>query len=334
MGKSASPTFAALVQEFFTDYMTQQRALSPCTVASYRDAFVLLLRFAEQRLRKPPTALQLTDLDPKFLASFLDHLERDRHNSVRSRNIRLAAVHSFLKFAARRDIANLHVIEQALAVPMKRFDRPMIGFLSREQMLAVMDVPTSTWLGQRDRLLLTLLYNTGARVSEMVGVRVADVVLGPTTCIHLHGKGRKQRSLPLWKNTARDVRAWLRINGQLATSSPLLPTRDGNTMTRANATQRLKLAVEAASDRHPELAKRSVSPHIIRHSTAMTLLQSGATPVEIALWLGHESPSTTHMYVEADLAMKERALARLKPPDTKPVRYRPPPALLKFLQSL
>lgn len=334
MGKSASPTFAALVQEFFTNYMVQQRALSPCTVASYRDAFVLLLRFAEKRLRKPPTALQIADLDPEFLAGFLDHLERDRHNSVHSRNIRLAAVHSFLKFAARRDLANLHVIEQALAVPMKRFDRPMIGFLSREQMHAVMDVPTTTWLGQRDRLLLTLLYNTGARVSEMVGVRVADVVLGPTTCIHLHGKGRKQRSLPLWKNTARDVRAWLRVNGQLLAGSPLLPTRDGKPMTRANATQRLKLAVKAASDRHPELSQRSVTPHVVRHSTAMAMLQSGATPVEIALWLGHESPSTTHMYVEADLAMKERALARLRPPDTKPARYRPPQALLKFLQSL
>ena len=194
MSRSTSPTFAALVQEFFTDYMVQQRALSPCTVASYRDAFVLLLRFAEKRLRKQPTALQLADINQSFLSSFLDHLERDRHNSARSRNIRLAAVRSFLKFAARRDVANLNVIQQALAVPMKRFYRPMVGFLSREQMLAVMDVPTATWLGQRDRLLLTLLYNTGARVSEIIAVRVADVVLGVTSCIHLHGKGRKQRN--------------------------------------------------------------------------------------------------------------------------------------------
>lgn len=334
MSRSASPTFAALVQEFFTDYMVQQRALSPCTVASYRDAFLLLLRFAEERLGKAPTALQLPDIDRRFLASFLDHLERDRHNSARSRNIRLAAVRSFLKFAARRDLANLHVIEQAMAVPMKRFDRPMVGFLSRDQMLAVMDIPTSTWLGQRDRLLLTLLYNTGARVSEIIGVRVADVVLGSTSCVHLHGKGRKQRSLPLWKTTARDVRDWLRSNGQLTEGSPLLPTRDGKAMTRANATQRLKLAVKAATDRHPELANQSVSPHTIRHSTAMSLLQSGAEPSEIALWLGHESPSTTHMYVEANLAMKERALARLKPPEVKPARYRPPQALLKFLESL
>jgi len=334
MSRSTSPTFAALVQEFFTDYMVQQRALSPCTVASYRDAFVLLLRFAEKRLRKQPTALQLADINQSFLSSFLDHLERDRHNSARSRNIRLAAVRSFLKFAARRDVANLNVIQQALAVPMKRFYRPMVGFLSREQMLAVMDVPTATWLGQRDRLLLTLLYNTGARVSEIIGVRVADVVLGVTSCIHLHGKGRKQRSLPLWKTTARDVRAWLRLNGHLNADSPLISTRDGKAMTRANASQRLKLAVRAATECHPELASRSVSPHVIRHSTAMSMLQSGVEPSEIALWLGHESPSTTHMYVEADLKMKERALARLKPLDVKAVRYRPPKALLQFLQSL
>ena len=334
MSKPASPTFASLVQEFFTDYMVHQRALSPCTVASYRDTFVLLLRFAEKQLGKAPISVQLADLNATFLAAFLDHLEGERHNSVRSRNIRLAAVRSFLKFAARRDLANLRVIEQALAVPMKRFDRKMVGFLPREQMLAVIDVPTETWIGQRDRLLLTLMFNTGARVSEIIGVRVADVVLGPTSSVRLHGKGRKQRSLPLWKTVARAVRDWLHMNPQLQADAPLLPRRDGKPMTRANVAQRLKLAAEAATTKYPDLAKMSVSPHIIRHSTAMSLLQSGAEPCDIALWLGHESPSTTHMYVEADLAMKERALARLKPPEIKPARYRPPKALLKFLLAL
>lgn len=334
MNRSTSPTFASLVQEFFTDHMVQQRALSPCTVACYRDSFSLLLGFAEQRLGKAPTTLQLVDLNQKFLASFLDHLERDRHNSVRSRNIRLAAIRSFLKFAARRDVANLHVIEQALTVPMKRFDKPMVGFLSREQMLAILDIPTTSWLGQRDRLLLTLLYNTGARVSEIIGVRVEDVVLGDTSSVHLRGKGRKQRSVPLWKTTARDVRAWLRVNEQLIAGSPLLPTRDGNVMTRANVTQRLRLATLAATARRPELAKQSVTPHTIRHSTAMALLQAGVDMSVIALWLGHESPSTTHMYVEADLGMKERALARLEPPALKSARYRPSDALLRFLQGL
>jgi site-specific recombinase XerD len=293
-----------------------------------------MLRFAEQTLGKAVAALQLSDLDSKFIANFLDHLERDRGNSPRSRNIRLAAVRSFLKFAARRDVANLSVIEQALAVPMKRFDRKMVGFLTREQMLAVIDVPTATWLGQRDHLLLTLMFNTGARVSELIGLRVADVVLGPTSCVRLHGKGRKQRSLPLWKATAGEVRAWLRLNPQLQSSSALLPRRDGEPMTRANVSQRLKRAVAAATATHPELAKLSVSPHKVRHSTAMSLLQSGADPCDIALWLGHESPSTTHMYVEADLAMKERVLARLNPPEVKPARYRPPKGLMQFLKAL
>lgn len=334
MNKQASPTFASLVQEFFTDYMVQQRALSPCTVASYRDTFVLLLRFAQTQTGMEPNSMRIADITAKFLISFLEHLESARHNSVRSRNIRLAAVRSFLKFAARRDLDNLGVIEQALAVPMKRFDRKMVGFLPREQMLAVLDVPTETWVGQRDRLLLTLMFNTGARVSEIIGVRVADVVLGPTSSIRLHGKGRKQRSLPLWKTVAKAVRDWLHINPQLQADAPLLPRRDGKPMTRANVALRLKLAVEAATVKYPELAKMAVSPHIIRHSTAMSLLQSGADPCEIALWLGHESPSTTHMYVEADLAMKERALARLKSPESKSARYRPPKALMQFLQTL
>lgn len=338
MRKSAtSPSFAALVQEFFTDYLVRQRAVSPRTVAAYRDAFALLLGFAEQDLGKPPTSLQLADVNRQLLLAFLDHLERERSNSVRTRNARLAAIHSFLKFVARRDVASLHLVEQALAVPMKRFDRPMLGFLSGEQMRAVIDAagtPTPTWLGQRDQLLLTMLYNTGARVSEIAGVRVADVVLHDAPCVHLQGKGRKQRSVPLWTATAKVIRTWLQLNGQPAPHSPLLPTRDGTVMTRASIAQRLHRAVEAATTRHPELAAFQISPHTIRHTTAMHLLQSGVDITVIALWLGHESPSTTHMYVEADLAMKERALARLTPPDVKAVRYRPPDALMRFLQTL
>ena len=334
MSRQSAPTFASLVQEFFTDYMVQQRSLSPRTVASYRDTFVLLLRFAEEKLSLPAHGLAIVDLSARFLADFLDHLEAQRHNSVRSRNVRLAAVRSFLKFAARRDPANLGVIENALAVPMKRFERKMVGFLPREQMMAVIDVATDTWIGQRDRLMLTLMFNTGARVSEIIGVRVADIVLGPSNSIRLHGKGRKQRSLPLWKGTAQAVRDWLHLNPQLRAEAPLLPCRDGRPMTRANIAQRLKLAVEAASAKHPQLKAVPVSPHVIRHSTAMSLLQSGADPCEIALWLGHESPSTTHMYVEADLSMKERALARLQEPEVKQARYRAPKQLLEFLRRL
>lgn len=180
---------------------------------------------------------------------------------------------------------------------MKRFERKMVSFVPKEQMLAVIDAPTDTWVGQRDRLMLTLMFNTGARVSEIIGVRVADVVLGPTSSIRLHGKGRKQRSLPLWKTTAKAVRDWLHLNPRLQAEARLLPRRDGKPMTRANVAQRLKLAVRLASEKHPDLASRSVSPHIVRHSTAMSLLQSGADPCEIALWLGHESPSARRLRI-------------------------------------
>lgn len=334
MSRPSSPTFATLIQEFFGPYLLQQRSLSPRTVASYRDTFVLLLRYAEDTLAVPAHEFKITDLSAAFLANFLDHLEVRRNNSVRSRNVRLAAVRSFLKFAARRDTAHLGAIEQALAVPMKRFDRKMVGFLPHDQVIAVIDVPTDTWIGQRDRLMLTLMFNTGARVSEIIGIRVSDVMLGPSSSVRLHGKGRKQRSLPLWKSTAQAVRAWLQVNSQLCADATLLPRHDGLPMTRANVAQRLALAVQAASARYPQLKTTRVSPHVIRHSTAMRLLHSGVDPCEIALWLGHESPSTTHMYVEADLAMKERALARIKQPEIKQARYRPPKALLEFLRSL
>ena len=209
------PSFPSLVQKFFTEYLVTQRALSPQTIASYRDALMLFLDFAHQRLRKAPTALRLADIEPDLILAFLDHLEQKRHNTVRSRNLRLTALRAFLKFAARRDVSSLHVIERALGVPMKRFERPMLGFLSREEMLAVLGEPGSSWTSQRDHLLLAMLYNTGGRVSEIIGVRVADVVLDRPACVHLRGKGRKQRSVPLWKTTVQEVRAWLRRNPTL-----------------------------------------------------------------------------------------------------------------------
>ncbi len=334
MSNAASPSFPTLVQEFFTRHLVQQRAVSPRTVGAYRDTFSLLLAFAERRLHTLPTDLQMTDIDRDLIAAFLDHLERDRKNSVRTRNVRLAAIRSFLKFVARRDVTTLQLIEQALALPMKRFDRPLLGFLSREHMLAVLDLPGTSWVADRDRLLLALLYNTGARVSEIIGVRVREAVLGESPCLHLHGKGRKQRSVPLWATTVKAIRGWLKLNPQLAPESPLLPTRGGTPMTRANVAQRLELAVAAAAITHPELAAIRISPHTIRHTTAMHLLQSGIDVHLIALWLGHESPATTHHYIEADLAMKTRALARLEAPPGSPPRYRPPDALMRFLTAL
>jgi len=330
----ASPSFPSLVQAFFTEYLVEQRALSPNTVATYRDAFVLFLSFAQTHSGKSPERLALVDITPELIVAFLDHLEHERHNTVRSRNARLAALRGFLKFASHRDVSSLHVIERALSVPVKRFERPMIGFLSPEEIRAVIGTPSPSWVSQRDHLLLGLLYNTGARVSEIITVTVANVVLDSAPCVHLHGKGRKQRAVPLWRSTVKEIRAWLRLNPQLTNTDPLLPNRLNQPMTRANVTQRLALAVQAAAKHNPALAKRSISPHTIRHTVAMHLLQSGVDLSVIALWLGHESPTTTHMYVEADLTMKERALARLQEPDCKVRRYRAPDTLLQFLQTL
>ncbi len=330
----APPSFPALVQTFFAEHLTQQRALSPRTVAAYRDMFVLFLDFAANQGAKSPAEIKLTDITPDLILAFLDHLEQVRHNTVRSRNARLAALRSFLKFAAHRDVTSLHVIERALGVPMKRFERPMLGFMSREEMLAVIGTPGSNWVSQRDHLLLGLLYNTGARVSEIIGIRVSDVILDSAACVHLHGKGRKQRTVPLWHSIAKETKAWLKLNPLLGATSALLPNREGEAMTRDNVTKRLALAVAVAAKTTPSLEKRSLSPHTIRHTTAMHLLQSGVDISVIALWLGHESPSTTHHYVEADLAMKDRALARLQEPDEAVQRYRAPDSLLEFLKTL
>ena len=217
---------------------------------------------------------------------------------------------------------------------MKRFERPLLGFLSRDEVQALLAAPdTATWCGRRDRVMFALLYNTGARVSEMISIRVADVTLAATSSVRLHGKGRKQRTVPLWKETAVEIRHWLKY-ADLRAEQPIVPNRKGLRMTRTNVAERLTLAITAATKQCPQLQGRKVSPHTIRHATAMHLLQAGVDLTVIALWLGHESPVTTHGYVEADLAMKERALATIAPPETKRKRYRPTDAVLKFLESL
>jgi len=324
-----------LVQRFFAEHLNHHRAVSPRTVAAYRDTFRLLLQFAKRHTGKSPSNLNLVDLDSKLVLAFLGHLEHDRKNGARSRNARLAALRSFLKYAARHDLSALGVIEQTLAVPMKRFDRPMLGFLTRQEVQAILDAPdTATWAGQRDHALFTMLYNTGARVSEIIGLRVKSLILDTSPAIHLTGKGRKQRTVPLWHSTVTVMRAWKRRMGATEDSAPLFPNRSGSAMSRSNVTQRLALAVAAAAEQHPQLLARSISPHTFRHTTAMHLLQSGVDMAVIALWLGHESTSTTHIYIEADLAMKERALSRLQAPAKSAARYRAPDRLMQFLQGL
>jgi site-specific recombinase XerD len=326
--------FAALLQGFFAERLIQQQAVSSRTVASYRDAFRLLLAYADTTLGKPPATLTLSDVDANLILGFLQHLETDRKNSVRSRNARLAAVRAFARYIAVQCPPALHLAQRILAIPMKRFDKPLLGFMSRDEVRTLLDTSdTTTWYGRRDRMLLTLLYNTGARVSELIAIRVDDVEFDLTPSVRLRGKGRKQRSVPLWKDTITEVRRWIEY-AHLKTDQILVPNRWGKPMTRSNVAERLARAVNIATLQCPTLKGRRISPHTMRHTTAMHLLQAGVDLTVIALWLGHESPVTTHGYVEADLAMKDRALAAIAPSANRRTRYRPPDALMKFLQAL
>lgn len=327
-------SFPALLQSFFQQRLVAQRGASAQTVASYRDTFELLLRYAEKATRRSPSALTLDDLDAPLVLAFLDHLEAQRGNCPRTRNLRLTAIRSFMRYASVREPAALPVAQRVLAIPAKRFDRPALEFLSRQEVRALLDAPDrSTWSGQRDAVLLATLYNTGARVSEITRLRVADVLTDRASALHLHGKGRKERVVPLWKTTATQLQAWMRRIDP-GPDTPVFPNRAGTRLSRFGVENRLAAALAIASKRCPSLAGRRISPHTIRHSTAMHLLQSGVDITVIAMWLGHEDPSTTHLYVEADLAMKEAALRRVADPGPKPLRFHTSDRLLAFLEAL
>jgi site-specific recombinase XerD len=334
--RAATIGFPTLVQDFFLRRLIEQRGVSARTVESYRDAFELLLAFAERRTGKTPSALALTDLDAPLVVEFLEHLESERGNSARTRNARLAAIRSFMAYASVRDPTSLPVAQRVLAIPTKRFDHPVLGYLTREEMAAVLEAPDRrTWSGRRDAVMLATMYNTGARVSEVVGLRVRDVLLERESAVHLHGKGRRERVIPLWKATANQLKHWL---GEIDSGpdAPVFPNRAGKALTRSGVRDRLDHAVAAAAQRCPTLQGRRVSPHTLRHSTAMHLLQSGVDLAVIALWLGQANPATTHQYLEADLATKEAALSRLQEPRQKAnrCRYRPNDKLLAFLTAL
>jgi integrase/recombinase XerD len=324
-----------LLQQFFIERLMQQLHASPCTIAAYRDCFRLLLTFAEQRLGKRPAKVILQDLNPTFILQFLEHLEKGRHNGIRTRNARFAAIRAFLQYAAAKEPCAIALTQSVLAIPLKRFERPLVGFLSREQIQAILDAPDpGTWSGRRDRVMLSTLYNTGARVSELTHLRIVDVSLGSSPAVRILGKGRKERDVPLWAITARQIKRWLQEGKPRGPDQPLFPNRMGHPLTRTSVAERLKLAVQKATRKYPELIQRRITPHVVRHSIAMHLLQAGVGITVISLWLGHESPATTHMYVEADLAMKERALKNVQAPQSSSVRYHPPDRVLEFLQSL
>lgn len=334
MNQLTTQPFPVLVQKFFMQRLQEQRHVSPRTVMAYRDSFRLLLAFAYQRLHKRPAEITIQDLSARFILEFLRHLEQDRHNAIRSRNARFAAIRSFMEYVSFEEPSALAIAQSVLAIPMKRFEQPIVGFVSRQHIEAILAAPnTSTWAGQRDHIMLATLYNTGARVSELLEMRGSDLVFGPTSWVRIHGKGRKERSVPLWPDTAKELRHWMRQYPR-DLHEPLFPGRSGDSLTRVGFTERLKLAVQTASRQFPELAKHRISPHVIRHSVAMHMLQSGVDITVIALWLGHESPVTTHRYVEADLQMKDRALQALQAPSRKAFRYKPKDDLLRFLQGL
>jgi len=324
----------ALVERYFCEYLIKQRNASPETISSYRDAFRLFLRFSEQRFGRAPATLTLADFDAPQILAFLDSLEKQRHCSVRSRNARLAALRSFLQYAALQEPTALASISHSLAIPVKRFDRVPVSYLSQEEISAVLNAPDrSSWSGHRDAVMLATMYNTGARVSEIIRLNVEDLQLGPTATVRIHGKGRKERVVPLWKDTRRQLADWL-PHVSTAGGDPLFPSRRSERLTRPGFRSRLNAAVATARQTCSSLRKRRVFPHLMRHSTAMHLLQSGVDITVIALWLGHESTATTHMYVEADLTMKKRAIQKITMPAAKSRQYRPSDRLLAFLEAL
>lgn len=325
---------APTLQAFFTERLLAQRRASPHTIAAYRDAFCLLLGFVEGQVGKAPAKLDLEDLDASLIGAFLDHLERDRGNSVRTRNARLAAVHSLYRFAALRHPDHAGLIERVLAIPPKRFEHEIICFLTADEVEAILGAPDrGSFLGRRDHALLLVAIQTGLRVSELTGLKCEDAVLGTGAHVRCLGKGRKERATPLTATTAAVLKVWLE---ELHTQpdGPLFPTRQGAPLSRYGVTVLVARHAKTAAARCPSLAAKQVSPHVLRHTAAMRLLHAGVDTSVIALWLGHESVETTQIYMHADLTLKERALARTAPIDGKPGRYRPPDDLLAFLENL
>lgn len=325
---------APTLQAFFTERLARQRRVSPQTVASYRDTLRLLLCFVQTHTGKVPSSLDWDDLDVDVISAFLDHLETERSNSVRTRNLRLTAIRSLFSYAALCHPEHAGLIQRVLAIPTKRFDKRTITYLTAEEAVALIDAPDqSRWEGRRDRALLVLGLLTGLRVSELIGLDCGDVVLGTGAHVRCEGKGRKQRAVPLAGPVQATLRVWLaeRAGGP---GDPLFPTRTGRRMSRDAVERRVAIHADVATQRCSSLQSKRLHPHVLRHSCAMSLLQARVDTSVIALWLGHSDPRSTEAYIHADLTIKERALAMTAPPSVKPGRYRPADDVLAFLESL
>ena len=328
------PSLAALLENFFTQRLMLQRRVSAHTIASYRDTFRLLLRFMQKRLHRAPSTLALEDIDAPAVVSFLDDLEKARAVTARTRNLRLTAIHSFFRYVAFEAPTHAAQIQRVLAIPAKRFQRALVPFLSRQEVDALLAAPDQrTWSGRRDHALILLAVQTGLRLSELTGLRQEDLHMGTGAHVRVTGKGRKERCTPLSKNTRAVLAAWLREPGR-APDQPLFPNARGGRLSSHGVHYLLAKHVAAAAQVCPSLKRKRVSPHVLRHTTAMDLLHEGCEQCVIALWLGHESIETTQVYLDADLEMKQRILDKTTPPNGKPGRYRPDDKLLAFLKSL
>jgi site-specific recombinase XerD len=325
---------SALVQKFFTDKLYSQMEASPHTIASYRDTFRLLLKFAGEKTGKVPTKLSIEDLDVKMIGVFLDDIENARKNSARSRNTRLAAIRSFFRFVAIHEPAYMFHCQKILSMSGKRYVRRNVEFLNVQEMQALLNAPNcSTWIGRRDHGILTIALQTGLRASELVNLQCCDLVLETGAHVRCEGKGRKHRATPLRRETVTVMKNWLKER-QGSGHDPLFPTMRGDKMSRDALEHLVKRHIKAASKSCPSLIGKRVSPHVLRHSTAMDLLHHGIDQAVIALWLGHESIETTQVYIHADLELKEKALAKMSNPSIKPGRYKPDDELLSFLENL
>lgn len=331
---NAMPTFATLLEGFFVRRLMSQRKASPHTIASYRDTFRLLLRFAQQRLRKEPSELALGDMDAPLVLAFLDDLEQRRGASERTRNLRLTAIHSFFRYVAFESPAHAAQVQRVLAIPSKRFTRTLVSYLSRVEVDALLAAPDrSTWSGRRDHALILLAVQTGLRLSELTSLHRDDLSIGTGSHVRVIGKGRKERCTPLSKVTRTVLAAWIR-EPLKTPGQPLFPNAQGGHLSSHGVHYLLAKHVTKARDLCPSLASKRVTPHVLRHTTAMDLLQAGVEQSLIALWLGHESIETTQKYLDANLALKEQVLAKTTPPGAKAGRYRPGDKLLAFLTSL
>ena len=327
-------SIAATMELFFTERLAKQRQASPRTVISYRDTFRLLLRFVQDRTGKAPSTLGWEDVGAEVISTFLDHLEVDRHNSARSRNTRLAALRSLFGYAALRHPEHADLIRQVLAIPQKRYDKTTVSFLTDEEVRALLGAPDlGRWEGRRDRALMALAVQTGLRLSELIGLNGGDVQLGTGAHVRCRGKGRKERCVPLTASTVGVLRVWVQERaGRL--DEPLFPTRTGRRLSDDAVERRVDTHKALADQRCPSLQTKKLTPHVLRHTSAMSLLRAGVDVAVIALWLGHADTRSTDAYLHADLTIKERALARTTPVSSKPGRYRPSDSLLAFLEGL